>query len=294
MKKLISFIQNQITEVTKNQVTKIVEVNLRSLRGGYIGRNRYLTTTVYGHKIFVDCRDLILAPHIIIDGIWESWINHRVIASLKEGMRVVEIGSNIGYYTLLIAQHIGSKGKLIAFEANKDLAELTLDSLSINGYLDRVNLHSLAVSDSCGEMNFYIRERYLGNSSFEEVSEQHLDSLKDQQRKVIVKTVALDQFLQGADRQVDFLKIDVEGAEPRVFQGMKEILKENPHILIVMEYSPLQIQGNGSDPVMMMDFLYQLGFYSYRIEVDGGLTEITKQTLSLTENFDFFLTRSRL
>lgn len=266
----------------------------RDLRGGYLGDHRYLTTTAFGHKIFLDTRDMTLAPHVIVDGLWESWITDRVIASLQEGMRAIEVGSNLGWYTLLIAQHIGEQGKLIAFEANKQLAQLTLDSVCINGFFSRVELHNLAVSDSTGKVDFFIRERHLGNSSLGEVSQTHLDDFYDGQKRVTVSSVSLDQFLTGDDRKIDFMKIDAEGAEAKVFAGMENLLRENQDITIVMEYSPLQLKNLGTNPKEMMVFLYGLGFQSYRIEFSGELTEVKPDILSLAENYDMLLTRRRL
>jgi hypothetical protein len=98
----------------------------------------------------LDTRDMTLVPHIILDGMWEPNVTKVITGLLQPGQRVLEVGSNLGWYTLLIAHHIGPSGRLITFEANADLAKFTFDSICINGFTERVQLHSLAVSDKTG------------------------------------------------------------------------------------------------------------------------------------------------
>lgn len=95
----------------------------------YLGNNRAVTTTVYGHKILVDTRDVSLSPHILIDGFWEKWITDVFLRMVKPGMRVVGIGSNIGFYSLLTADRVGENGFVTCFDANAELADLTFHSL---------------------------------------------------------------------------------------------------------------------------------------------------------------------
>jgi FkbM family methyltransferase len=259
--------------------------------GAYLGRHRFLTTTAHGQKIYLDTRDVTLAPHVILGGMWEPTVTDRVLACVRPGMRAVEVGCNQGWYTLLIAQQVGPEGRVIAFEANPDLVELVADSASINGYPWRVAVHNLAVSDAAGEATFYIRGRHLGNSSLGTVPQSVLDHLHDTVRETRVRTVALDQFLTGPDRRIDFLKIDAEGAEPAVFRGMEQLLRENDRVLIVMEYSPVQMSCAGHDPAATMAFLAGLGFGIYRIEDAGGQTRLSLDGLRAIEHCDLLLSR---
>ena len=264
-------------------------------QGAYLGQNRYLTRTAYGCKIFLDTRDMTLVPHIILNGIWEPAVTRVITDFLQPGQRVLEVGSNLGWYTLLIAHHIGPSGRLISFEANADLAKFTFDSICINGFTERVQLHSLAVSDKTGETTFYVRGRHLGNSSLGKASQEHLDELYDSLQSIVTPTVALDTFLQGNDRKIDLMKIDVEGAEPLVFKGMEQILRENENITIIMEYSPLQMQGIGLDPAEAMSMLFQLGFNAYQIENPSAeLIPANAETLRQIVHCDLVLSRSPL
>lgn len=259
--------------------------------GAYLGSHRYLTTTMYGHKLFLDSRDVSLAPHIILDGTWEPWVTALVKKLVQPGMRVLEVGSNCGWYTLLMAQGIGSEGRLIAFEANPGLAQLTFDSININGYGDRVCLHNLAASHAQGEATFRIFERHLGGGTLGIVGQEHLDRFHETIQEITVPTVALDDFLEGGDRHIDFMKIDAEGAEPLVFRGMRNLLKENENLTILMEYSFSQIKSCGFKPVAEMSPFFDLGFKAFRIETTQQLIPIELADLSQLRHCELLLTR---
>jgi len=259
--------------------------------GAYLGSHRYLTTTTYGHKIYLDTRDVSLTPHLIINGYWELWITRCIESYLRPGMRVLEVGSNCGWYTLLIADKIGPEGKLIAFEANPDMARMAFDSAAINGFENRVKIHNLAVSDTNGEATFRILSRFLGASTLGTIGQGFLDYLHEDLTEITVKTVALDDFLQGGDRTIDLMKIDAEGAEPLVFQGMQKLLQENQTMIIVMEYSTYRVHNGAQRPQDSMKMLFDLGFKAFRIEVDGSLTPQSLADLNAVSHCELLLSR---
>jgi energy-coupling factor transporter ATP-binding protein EcfA2 len=90
----------------------------------YLGDHRALVRTAWGHKMFVDTRDLGLAPHLLLDGSWELWVTAAFLTNLREGMTVVDVGANIGYYSLLAASNVGSGGRLVSFEPHLRLPPL--------------------------------------------------------------------------------------------------------------------------------------------------------------------------
>ena len=84
----------------------------------YLGDHTSLCRTVFGRKMFIDTRDISLAPHLAMDGIWEMWITEAMARLLKPGMSCVDLGTNFGWYSLLMADHIGPSGHLIGVDAN--------------------------------------------------------------------------------------------------------------------------------------------------------------------------------
>lgn len=87
---------------------------------------------VMGHKMFLDCKDSLNLS--INNGIYEEFETNIVKEEIKKGDIVLEIGANIGYYTLIFAKLVGEKGKVFAFEPDPTNFALLKKNIEINGY----------------------------------------------------------------------------------------------------------------------------------------------------------------
>lgn len=132
----------------------------------YIGDGRVLTKNAYGQKMILPSFDISLTPHILMDGYWEKWITNVFIDHIKPGMTVLDVGSNVGYYSLLAASIVGKKGKVIAFEANKYLCDIIYSNFSINGYLDFSQIKNVAVYSESTKLPFTILDKSVFGNSF--------------------------------------------------------------------------------------------------------------------------------
>lgn len=257
----------------------------------YLGNHRVLTRTIWGQKIFVDTSDISLAPHILLDGFWEMWITKVFAATIKEGMTVVEIGANVGYYTILAASIIGPTGKLYAFEANPDVLEVLFQSIEVNGFLDRVTLINKAVSDKSGITKFYKLKRHHGRNSIADFSEEFLKQYMDETETIEVETVSLDNYFSNNDTIVDIIKIDAEGSEALIFRGMKKLLQENPHVTIICEFTPDLISGTGENPKQFLEAIAGHGFKLRIINTDSNLVDVSIDKLLNMPYCELFLSR---
>lgn len=259
----------------------------------YLGDHKALTRTVHEHKMYVDTRDKSLAPHILLDGYWENWVTEVFLANLAPGMTVVDIGANIGYYSLLAAAHIGPAGRLYCFEANPNTADLLFSNLEINGYLDRAQVLSKAVYSKSTQIQFNCFEKHQGGSSIWVDEMEVREGLRDNLEKITVDTVSLDEFFAPGTR-VDLIKVDAEGAEPYILQGAKRVLEENRNIRILMEFNLAQLQRSlwlENAYKKLVDEIRELGFTIYLIEHDGVLHEATPDALSDRPVSDVLLKR---
>jgi FkbM family methyltransferase len=248
----------------------------------YVGDNLALTRTIYDHKIYVDTRNLDLAPHILLDGYWEQWITNVFLSVVQPGMRVVEIGANMGWYSLLAGANIGPAGKLVSFEANPRMAEILRRNISINGFLDRAQVVNKAVFSANQTLEFGVYDKYMGGSSLfaaraQTASDHSRDGIFDPQANdkfqvIEVEAVTLDSsFAQGS--KVDFIKIDAEGAEPHILAGANRLLAENKDVQIMTEFAPQLLLRGGSSAEEFYASIRALGFRVLRIEEDSSLVE---------------------
>lgn len=190
---------------------------------------------------------------------FETWFVRSI---LSPQMTVVNVGANLGYYTLIVAKHVS---KVISFEP----APLNFLLLKKNvGSFKNVELYQVAASDKDGEMPLYLSNTSMGGHTLVPWT-----SLKE---KIMVKTVKLDSIVNKAD----LLIIDVEGAEPLVLAGMNRLLGED--ISILMEFSPQAIQRIGHDGVAMLDMLVSRHFNIYNLNESENKLEIVSDFSALS------------
>lgn len=162
------YIKRKIKHFISSTITNAVHdaINSKPLNRDsvYIGNNRVLSKTIYGQKIICYASDISLTPHIIQDGYWENWITKVFLDIVKPGMTVLDIGANIGYYSLLAASRVGSTGKVISFEANPELADILASNFSINGYLNFSTVNNIAVYSEDKQLPFTLCRKHLGSS----------------------------------------------------------------------------------------------------------------------------------
>ena len=169
-------------------------------------------------------------------GVYEPEVSALVRHLGKPEQVWLDVGANIGYFTILIASLVGSTGEVHAFEPNPDMMKQINHSVSLNG-MEQVQRNGAAVSDNSGtEAILYIPLSQSGQSGQSSLL-VHRDIAE--KRKVSVQTISLDDYLAGIDKPADFMKIDVEGLELLVFQGMKQTLENQPPKVIICEVSDL-------------------------------------------------------
>jgi FkbM family methyltransferase len=244
----------------------------------YFGDHTALVATRWGAKMLVDTRDAAIAPWLALDGLWEPHVTAWMQSTLGRGQVFVDVGANVGYFTLLGAQLVGREGLVVAVEAHPQLAQTLQRNVVINGVYGYVTTHHKAAWSENTELEFHIREFFAGNSSVGTIDAPGLDRLGDTERVVSVEAVALDDLLAHLPR-VDVIKIDVEGAEVHVFNGLRRTLLANPQAVIMFEWARAQIESVGDTPADLADLMDELGFRLHLLET--GETVGTEQLLAL-------------
>jgi FkbM family methyltransferase len=182
---------------------------------------------------------------------------------LRPGMTVLDVGAHIGYYSRRLAALVGPTGRVFAFEANpENYAVLTAN---VRGRRYRaVAPFNVAVSDRDGTARLHVSPGSSNHSLLPGYTTA-VDLLE-------TPTVALDSFLaeRGIDA-VDFVKIDVEGAEPIVLAGMVGIIARSPHLALLLESNPQALRCGGVEPRQFVELLQEFGFRVDAIQPDGRL-----------------------
>jgi FkbM family methyltransferase len=205
---------------------------------------------------------------------------------VRPGMIVADVGANVGLYTLLAARLLQGDGRIHSFEPTPAVHQILRNNVQLNGFLDDgvVSLHELAVSDSSGRVRFY------GNRS-DSTHNSLYSSEAVPQDEYEVSTTTIDEVF-GSQARLDFIKVDVEGAEPAVFRGMQQTLKRNPHIAIVAEFAPRHIARGGVSPHAFLEEMVTSGLRARMIDdLTGDLTAAPSSVLLSRDNTNLLLTQ---
>lgn len=148
---------------------------------------------------------------------------------------VVEIGGHIGYISLFLAKLIGDSGKLFVFEPGEN--NLPYIRKNIKGK-ENICLVEKAISEKAGTVSFFIDDLTGQNNSLNKDYEVFKNNnkasyTKSAYQEVIIQAITLDDFVSARNLKVDFIKMDIEGAEILAVRGMQKILIENPPIMMI-------------------------------------------------------------
>ncbi len=240
----------------------------------YLGDHTALLATQWGGMLFVDTRDSLLAPSLLLHGLWEPEVTNWLTSTLRPGDVFVDIGANIGYFSLLASQLVGPKGGVVAVEAHPRMAELLRRNIIANR-VGATTWHRAAWSHQ-ELLTFHMRVNFASNSSAGSLDPASLEELGDTEELTEVQAVPVDDLLERMHR-IDVIKIDVEGAETRALRGLTRTLAANPGIKVMFEWSPGQMKMFDDDPQDLIDLFTDAGF-RFRL-IEDGLAPITPSGL---------------
>jgi FkbM family methyltransferase len=204
--------------------------------GTYIGDDRVLVRTTWGGMLLTSSHDLSLTPELVAHGVYEPPFTNYLLRTLKPGQTVIDIGANIGMYTILMASYVGVEGRVIAYEPNPDVGVFLRENVALNWFNDRVTVKPVAVAAEAGQVTLHVTERFMGNSSLLVPGEQYFrEAPMDTTREVEVQAEPLDSVADELG-EVDLVKIDVEGAEHLALQGMSGMLDSGAVRAVSMEF----------------------------------------------------------
>lgn len=238
----------------------------------YVGEHTALTWVLNRYKMYVDTRDKAISVHLLTEGGWESDTTHLLANIVTAGMKVVDVGANMGYFSLLLADRVGPGGFLWAFEPDPGNFQLLRWNLDVNGFTPRTQVFSIALFDRRTSVRLWQNSENLGGHSV-----LTGDSAQMEGDAVTVDAAPLDDYTTGP---IDVMKIDAEGSEPFIWDGMRHLIARSPNLRILMEFDPVQIRGKGRDPRSFLDAIRRDGFQIQRIFPDASLHPVVDEALA--------------
>lgn len=194
------------------------------LHGTYVGDGRVLVAPLWGGRIHAASGDLSLTPELVAHGTYDTPFTNFIQKHINPGDVVFDVGANIGLFTILLGYQVWERGKVIAYEANPRVLPILRDNVAMNWFFDRVEIVPKAAAAEVGKLLFLVPSRFDSCGSLMPI--EHLLSTEDRRseiERVEVDTEPLD-IHAGRFERIDLIKVDVEGAEERVFAGMEALL----------------------------------------------------------------------
>lgn len=202
---------------------------------------------------------------------------------LKPGMVVVDGGANIGEISLVASKLVGNEGRVFAFEPISRLADQLQWHLDTNNVTNAQLVRS-GISDSDGKAPIYVAEAPFHDGT----SNDGLGTLYPSDTRSSVEStiplITLDNFVSNQSGcKVDFIKLDIEGAELAALRGARHVLKEHrPQLVIELGELTCQVAGYSMEDVI--DEIAEFDYSFFRLGRKGTCRQITKQDLGRFQN----------
>lgn len=220
-----------------------------------------LIDMVEGFQIYARPNDWPVGAHLTQQRTYEPHVTRELLPLLKPGNVMLDIGANLGYFTLLAAKHLGPAGKVIAFEPNPDNCNSIHMSVFANHFTNVV-LYPFAVSD---QETLLAMEVGSSNGGVFDIDAGASET--------IVQAVRLDTFLSPENR-IDILKIDVEGSEGRAWLGMSQLIERYRPVIFTEFFPELLRRHSGIPAENYLQNILRVGYQVYILSQTEGRTHL--------------------
>ncbi|HWO33442.1 MAG TPA: FkbM family methyltransferase [Candidatus Acidoferrum sp.] len=194
-------------------------------------------------------------------GSWEPEVVRSIQKHVIPGTTVLDIGAQSGFYSLLLSRLVGLEGMVVAFEPLPANFRVLEENLNLNK-VQNVTIRREAVSDRSGEISFAFPHEEASLVAGPVLESDNLGTFQ-------VPSISLDDFMLQSGRSVQFVKMDVEGAETAVLRGAVQTLRTyHPSLVVELHHDPPQDGLHPAVPLLkelgyQIEWLNEVGYRSH-------------------------------
>ncbi len=251
VKALLFYVFSGFSESSKSRLS--VARHLLKYRFQKSMGSEYMRRLVHGSLMDLPLKRKGITYTLAVFGTREELETEIVQKEIKSGMTVVDLGANIGYYTLILARGVTPGGRVYAIEPFPENIDVLKRNIQINGYEKLVEFSQLAISDKLGKTELFIGTGDNVHSI--------IDHFGNKQGSIEVETMSLFDFQEGR-LSFDFIRMDIEGAEVMVVDGMAEMFKKGHFPKIFFEVHTTGDITPDPKYVHMLSILHEAGYRS--------------------------------
>jgi FkbM family methyltransferase len=220
-------------------------------------------------RVFVDSVDRYLAALA-----WKLGLSHRrvrrlIARTIAPGMVAVDVGANVGCYSVTLARRVGAAGRVYALEPEPGNVDLLTRAVGPARF-PQVVTRQVAAADYSGWMTLYLSPVDRGDHRIFPAAEER--------RMVTVRSVSLDDVL-AEERRVDFIKLSVQGAEVSALRGLGRTLARNPELRLLCAITPPLLARAGVGAAALFEPLRAAGLAPHRLLDDGSTQPVSEDAL---------------
>lgn len=264
---------NRLSDVVASYTNSL---EFKGRRLGMLQDTEHTLVDLGSYKMYVSESDTAVGLHIGWSKTYEPHVTGAIKAVLKPGMCFVDIGANIGYFSMLAASVVGNEGQVFAFEPYQYNVKLLYHSAQVNGF-SQIHIFPFAVANR-NELFFYSNE--ASNGKIESISDLGMSFSGD-----LVYAVKLDDFLSV--ERLDVIKIDIEGAEYMALSGARQLLQKH-RPTIFSEFSPPALMATSKASaedylqLLLVDGAYEISI----INTDNRIIPCGRNTAQVIKFFE--------
>lgn len=239
--------------------------------------------TVNGKRMFVDLRDSAVSTHLFVAKTWEPEETRLVSSLLRQGDVFVDVGANVGYFTLIASDAVGKTGKVFAFEPEPNNFALLRKNAEVNHCANAV-CEQKAITNANQPIKLYLSSFNYGDHRIFQSHDDEGYNRGQERPSTEAEGVTLDSYFPSGTR-IDFIKMDVQGAEYFALQGMERVLRDNADVVLLIEFWPHGLREAGVEPSAFLDKLSGLRLLPYKI-AEGKLLPYPRNEILKTSGDD--------
>lgn len=248
-------------------------INLTARRNTtYPTSGKLVSSTVHGHDIVLLGEDLSITPDVVKKGYYELREQLFVKRVLRGGDCFIDVGSNVGTFSLLAASIVGPFGRVYAFEPNPLVAELVTQSIIMNDFQDRLIINCSAVSSRPGEARLRFNRQRMGNATLECAHKTRgatdMDECSGRSETIVAPVLTLDDEF-ACDIPIKFLKVDTGGCESLILNGASRLLSSQCVDYIMLDIDRHAAGDSWAALVSTIETVCSYGYQPYTLKRRG-------------------------
>jgi FkbM family methyltransferase len=243
----------------------------------YLGDGLLFLPTSHGLPLIGFADDLQITPSLLMHRTWDEPTTRLFERLIAPGDRVLDIGANIGYFTVYAAALAGITGHVHAFEPNPRTHDLLARNVRLNNCGHVCTLYESALGDRTGSVTFRTFRHNQASSTVATLPARLLDEWRERPVDRAVAMTTLDEVFGGSADTFSCIKMDAEGSEALIWAGGRRFFDAcvSDRTIVLLEWNPPALRGAGADGQALLDAVASHGFGIWRRNERLAVTPVT-------------------